>query len=214
MINTGITSSTGNLSHCHEALGNCNRESHLIQLQLCQPILYIQNIFASYSRLNILASTNRYGVDTIYTIWQTISSCYPELINFLHCPTTVHCVSSRSWIQARDERTGWKAVINLSRLRALLCSVCQPGSRLWMKYWLDGAHLPHYTLTHLTDRERERKQQKWAFINPIFDLENWKSVFNAIIINLSYNYKCTFLATSSKPKSYQPAEKNMQNCCS
>ena len=166
-------------------------------MQLCQPILYIQNIFASYLRLNLRAP-NRYGVDTIYTIWQTISSCYPELINFLHCPT-VHCVS-RSWIQARDERTGWKAVINLSRPRALLCSVCQPESRLWMKYWLDGAHLPHYTLTQLTDRERERKQQKWAFINPIFDLENWKSVLNAIIINLSYNYKCTFLATSSKLK--------------
>ena len=118
-------------------------------------MLHFQNIFASYLRLNLRAS-NRYGVDTI---WQTISSCYPELINFLHCPTTVHCVS-RSWIQARDERTGWKAVINLSRLRALLCSVCQPGSRLWMKYWLDGAHLPHYTLTQLTDRERERENNK------------------------------------------------------
>ena len=150
-----MTSSPGNLSHCHEALGNCNREKVTWSVNKASPaysMLYFQNIFASYLRLNLRFS-NRYGVDTI---WQTISSCYPGLINFLHCPT-VHCVS-RSWIQARDERTGWKAVINLSRPRALLCSVCQPG--LWMKYWLDGAHLPHYTLTQLTDRDRERKQQK------------------------------------------------------
>ena len=152
-----MTSSTGNLSHCHEALGNCNREkSPDPSLKLSPHILY--SILSKYFRklLEVKSeSYNRYGVDTI---WQTISSCYPELINFLHCPT-VHCVS-RSWIQARDERTGWKAVINLSRPRALLCSVCQPGSRLWMKYWLDGAQLPHYTLTQLTESEGENNKNR------------------------------------------------------
>ena len=31
------------------------------------------------------------------------------------------------------------------------------------------------------------------------DLENWKSVLNAIIINLIYNYKCTFQPLALKP---------------
>ena len=42
--------------------------------------------------------------------------CYPELINFLYCPT-LHCppLLNSEALERSDERTGWKAVINLSR---------------------------------------------------------------------------------------------------
>ena len=42
---------------------------------------------------------------------------------------------------------------------------------------------------------------------PIFDLENWKIVLNAIIIYLIYNYKCIFSATGFTTKLSAQGEK-------
>jgi hypothetical protein len=63
----------------------------------------------------------------------------------------------------------------------------------------------------LGEREKKKQQALLHHVKPIFDLESWKSAHNAIIINLSYNYKRTFSATGFKTEPEE--EKNMQKRC-
>ena len=78
------------------------------------------------------------------------------------------CIVHRSWIQARDERTGWKAVINLSRPGSSLLSVSPGLNEILIGGLIMLATcltIPwHGWLTEIIGRERKRKNNRPCFI--------------------------------------------------
>ena len=174
----------------HKSSGNWT-ESHSLQLCMFDIAIIASALILSNFSTQILQYVRvsrwklSFYLTNVAAMWQTIvllSIVYqlPPLL------PSLHCIVSRSWIQARmKEQDGKRWLICQDLALLFYLSAC-----VWMKYWLEAWEGPAATRcrdgwqipAQISDNNKNRPSSTQYLI------KNQKSILNAIIINLVYNY--------------------------